>query len=91
MCVAYRPLFLHYQALHGLHFCVLLSKYGRFLDVKVRSVKSFGHRTVEVDSRLLIGQGAVFFIAFVAGAGSFDAILFISAATLSFRLSVRAK
>ena len=91
MCVAYRPPFLHYQALHGLHFCLRLSKYGRFLDVKVRSVKSFRRRTVEVDSRLLIGQGVVFFIAFVAGAGSFDVILFISAATLSFRLSARAK
>ena len=82
MCVAYRSPFLHYQAIQGLHF---------FLDVKVTSVKSFGHRTVEADSRWLIGQGVVFFIAFVAGAGSFDAILFISAATLPFRLSVRAK
>ena len=91
MCCLYRPPFLHYQALHGLHFCVRFSKYGHFLDVKVRSVKSLGHRTVEVDSRWLIRQGVVFFITFVAGAGSFDGILFISAATLSFRLSVRAR
>ena len=39
---------------------------------------------------MVIGQGVVFFIAFiVAGAGSFDAILFIlffvTGATLSFR------
>lgn len=45
---------------------------------------------------MVIGQGVVFVIAFiVAGAGSFDAVLFIfffvTGATLSFRLLVRAK
>ena len=54
-----------------------MSNYGSFLDVKVRSVKSFGQTPVEVDSRWLIGQGVVFFIDFVAGAGSFHPILFI--------------